>query len=101
MAVDNVPERLVQTCVAYQRQVALIHLDTPPGDTREARLAEAMVPVADVCTPTTIEVLQRLRTEVSAAQQDAYQRLHGWALDMQVRSALLPMQREIQTHQRT
>ncbi|HEY5868159.1 MAG TPA: hypothetical protein VI542_21795 [Candidatus Tectomicrobia bacterium] len=101
MAVDNLPERLLQTCVAYQRQVAMIHLDTPLGDTREARLAEAMVPVAEVCTPTTIEMLQRLRTEIPAAQQEAYQRLYAWALDMQVRSALLPMQREIQTRQRT
>src|SRR5688572_761234 len=101
MAVDNLPERLLQTCVAYRRQFAMIHLDTPLGDTREARLAEAMVPVADVCTPTTIEMLQRLRTEIPAAQQGAYQRLYAWALDMQVRSALLPMHREIQTRQRT
>ena len=29
MAVDNVLEHLLQTCVAYQRKVALIHLDVP------------------------------------------------------------------------
>src|SRR5262245_10357982 len=101
MAADNVPERLLQACVAYQRQVAFIHLDTTRRDMRAAGLADAMVPVAEVCTPTTIEVLQRLRTEVPAAQQEAYQRLYAWALDMQVRSALLPMQREIQTRRRT
>ena len=41
MAVNNLPEHLIETCAAYQRDMALIHLDTPPGDTREARLAEA------------------------------------------------------------
>jgi hypothetical protein len=101
MAADNLPEHLLQTCAAYQRQVALIHLDTPPGEAREARLAEAMTPVAEVCTPATLEVLRRLRTEVPAAQREACQRLYAWALDMQVRSALLPMQREIQIRQRT
>ena len=71
MAVDNLPEHLLQTCVAYQRHVALIHLDTPPGDTREARLAEAMAHGAEVCTPAAIEALQRLRTEAPASQQEA------------------------------
>src|SRR5262249_16458552 len=36
-----------------------------------------------------------------ASQQGALQRLQGWTLSMHVRSALLPMQREIQTRQRT
>ena len=101
MAVDNVPEHLLQTCVAYQRKVALIHLDTPPGDAREARLAEAMAQGAEAYTFAAIEALQRLRTEAPAAQQEALQRLLGWTLSMHVRSALLPMQREIQTRQRT
>ena len=101
MAVDNLLEHLLQTCVAYQREVALIHLDVPPGDAREARLAEAMAHGAEACTPAAIETLQRLRTEAPASQQEALQRLQGWALSMHVRSALLPMQREIQTRQRT
>src|SRR5262249_46838719 len=101
MAVDNLLEQLLQTCVAYQREVALIHLDVPPGDAREARLAEAMAHSAEACTPAAIEELQRLRTEALASQQGALQRLQGWTLSMHVRSALLPMQREIQTRQRT
>jgi len=54
MAIDNLPEHLLQTCVAYQRHVALIDLDTPPGETREARLAEAMAQGAEVCTTATL-----------------------------------------------
>jgi hypothetical protein len=101
MAVDNLPEHLLQTCVAYQRQVALIHLDTPPGDAREARLAEAMAQAAEAYTAAAIEALQRWRTEAPASQQEAVQRLQGWALRMHVHNALLPVQREIRTRQRT
>src|SRR5712691_354801 len=101
MAVDNLPEHLLQTCVAYQRNVALIYLDTPPGETREARLAEAMAQGAEVCTTATLEALQSLRTEAPASHQEPLQRLRAWALALHVRSALLPMQRELQTRQRT
>ena len=101
MAVDNVPEHFLQACVAYQRKVALIHLDTPPGDAREARLAEAMTQGAEAYTFAAIEALQRRRAAAPAAQQEALQRLLGWTLSMHVRSALWPMQREIQTRQRT
>src|SRR5262249_49851112 len=101
MAVDNLFEHLLQTCAAYQRDVALMHLDIPPGEAREGRLAEAMAHGAEACTPAAIEALQRLRTEAPASQQEAVQRLHGWALSMHVRNALLPMQREIQARQRS
>jgi len=101
MAVGNFLEYLLQVCVAYQHEVALIHLDVPPGDAREARLAEAMAHGAEACTPAVIERLQRQRTEAPAAQQESVQRLQGWTLRMHIQSALLPMQREIQTHQRT
>jgi hypothetical protein len=86
--------------VAYQRDVALMHLDVPPGDAREAGLAEAMAQGAKACTPTAIETLRLLRTQAPASQQEALQRLQGWTLSMHVRSVLLPMQREIQTRQR-
>src|SRR5215468_8866416 len=101
MAVDNLFEHVLQTCAAYQRDVALMHLDIPPGEAREGRLAEAMAHSAEACTPAAIEALQRLHTEAPASQQEAVQRLHGWALSMHVRNALLPMQREIQARQRT
>src|SRR5919197_1110126 len=77
MAVDNLLEHLLQTCVAYQRDVALLHLDVPPGDAHEARLAEAMAHGAEACTPAAIETLQRLRTAAPAAQQEAVQRPEG------------------------
>ena len=91
--VGNVPEHLLQTCVAYQHEVALIHRDIPPGDTRETRLAEAMAHGAAVCTSATLEALQRLRTDAPASHQESLQRLRAWALAMHVRSALLPLQR--------
>ena len=100
MAVDNSPERLVQTCAAYQREVALIHLDTPPGDTREARLAEAMAHRREAYTTATLEALQRQLAEAPASHQETLTRLRAWVLAMRVRSALLPMQREIQARQR-
>ena len=56
---------------------------------------------AEACTTAAIETLQLLRTEAPASQQEALQRLQGWTLSMHVRSVLLPMQREIQTRQRT
>jgi hypothetical protein len=99
--VGNVPEHLLQTCVAYQHEVAVIHRDIPPGDTRETRLAEAMAHGAAVCTSATLEALQRLRTEAPASHQESLQRLRAWALAMHVRNALLPLQREIQARQRT
>src|SRR5215471_1722133 len=101
MAVDNLPEHLVQTCAAYQRDIALIYLDTPSGDTREARLAEAMAHRGEAYTPATLEALQRCITEAPASHQETLTRLRAWALAMHVRSALLPMQREIHTRQRT
>jgi len=101
MAVDNPLEHFLQTCAAYKRAVALIHLDVAPGEAREAHLAEAMAHGAEACTPAAIELLQRLGTEAPASQQEVLQRLQGWSLSMHVRSALLPMQREIQTRQRT
>jgi len=101
MAVENVPERLLQTCVAYQREVALSYLDTPPGEAREVRLAEAMAHGAEAYTTATLEALQSHIAEAPAAQQGALKCLRAWALAMHVRHALLPMQREIQARQRT
>jgi hypothetical protein len=101
MAVYNIPEHLVQASAAYQRDVALIHLDTPPGDTRDARLAEAMTHRGEAYTTATLEALQRQLTAAPASHQGTLTRLRAWALAMHVRSALLPMQREIQAQQRT
>lgn len=101
MAIDSAPEHLVQTCVAYQRDVALIHLDTPPGEARETRLAEAMVRVSEAYTTTTLEMLHSQLTAAPASHQEMLRRLRGWALTMHVQHALLPVQREINTWQQT
>ena len=101
MAVENLPEPLVQTCAAYQHDVALIHLDTPPGDTRDARLAEAMAHRGEAYATATIAALQGQLTEAPVSHQETLTHLRAWALSMHVRSALWPMQREIQTRQRT
>ena len=101
MEVDSAPEHLIQTCAAYQRDVALIHLDTPPGEAREARLAEAMARGAEACTTTALEALQSQLTAAPASHQETLRRLRGWALAMHVQHALLPGQREIHTWQRT
>jgi hypothetical protein len=99
--VDNVPAHLLQTCVAYQHEVAVIQRDIPPGEAQEMRLAEAMAHGAAVCTPATLETLQRLWTDAPASHQESLQRLRAWALAMHVRSALVPLQREIHARQRT
>ena len=101
MAVGNIPEYLVQAGAAYQRDIALICLDTPPGDTREARLAEAMAHRRETYTTATLEALQSQLTAAPASQQETLTRLRAWVLAMHVRSALLPIQRELQTLQRT
>jgi hypothetical protein len=101
MAADSTPEQLVQTCAAYQRDVALVHLDTPPGETREARLAEAMARVSEAYTAPALEVLHSQLTAAPASHQEMLRRLRGWALTMHVQHALLPVQREIQDWQRT
>lgn len=101
MAVGNLLEHLVQTSTAYQHDSALICLDTPPGETREARLAEAITRRAEAYSTATLEALQSQLTTAPAGQRETSTRLLAWALAMHVRSALLPMQREIQTRQRT
>lgn len=101
MAVDSAPEQLLQACAAYQRDVALMHLDTPPGDTREAPLAEAMARLAETYTAAALAALRSQLTAAPASHQEALRRLRGWALALHVQSALLPLQREIQAQQRT
>ena len=75
MVVDNLLAHLLQTCVAYQRDVASIYLDLPPGDAREARLAEAMAHGAEACTPAAIEALRlaghKLSIQTRIVKRDA------------------------------
>jgi hypothetical protein len=101
MAMDYTPERLLETCAAYQREVAVIHLDTPPGDLREARLAEALGRVTEACTAPALAALQGQLGEAPAAHQETLRCLHGWALARHIESAVLPVQRELSSRQRT
>ncbi|MGE3538218.1 MAG: hypothetical protein AB7N91_12405 [Candidatus Tectimicrobiota bacterium] len=97
MTDDPVPH-LVQTCAAYQREVALADLDTPPGPAREVRLAEALAHAQEGYGAVTGESLQTLAA--SEAAPGDLQRLRAWMLELQVRQALLPMQRVLQERQR-
>lgn len=95
---DDFPAHLVQTCTAYQREIALAYLDTPSGETREVRLAEAMAHAHEGYDATAAAAPQP--AESSTLPQDSLQRLQAWGLELQVRQALVPAHREIQAQQR-
>lgn len=100
MAVDSTPEQLVRLCATYQRDVALAHLDTPPGEAREERLAEAMARAAEAYSTATLEALQSQLAAAPPTHQETLRRLRAWALALRVQQALWPVQREISAWQR-
>ena len=91
MADAHLSERLLQSCLAYQREIALLTLDMPPGEAREARLADVLTQTSAAHTPATLDTLDH----------EVLQRLRAWVLMLHVQATLLPTQRAIQTHQRT
>jgi hypothetical protein len=101
MAEDNQPAQLLEACAAYQRDVALAHIDLPPGERREARLAEALEQCTEVCSASALTVLQGLIAEAPATARETLQRLRAWGLTMHLQRTLLPYQRELQMQQRT
>jgi len=101
MTGDEYPEQCVQACAAYQRAVALVQIDTPPGAVRDAHLAEALDRCTEVCTDSQLLSLRSLIAAVPAAAQEPLRRLHAWGLDVQVQRAILPRQRALQAHLRT
>ena len=67
MSVDSQPERLLAASTTYHREVALATLDTPPGETRAARIAEAVSQCAESCTAPEIAALQNVLDTAPAA----------------------------------
>jgi hypothetical protein len=98
---DEYLEQCVQACAVYQRAVALVLIDTPPGAVREERLAEALDRGTEACTPSQLLVLHSLMATATPAAQESLRRLHAWGLDMHVQKAMLPRQRALQAHLRT
>ena len=101
MAEGLQPARLLETCAAYQRSVALAQLDIPPGVRREARCAELLEQCAAHCSAEVLTALRNLLAEAPATARDPLQRLQAWGLMMHMQAALLPLQRELQSRQRT
>ena len=95
------PERLFNVCAAYQRDVALAHIDMPLGAGREARLAELLGQCAEHCSEPVLVELRGLLAEAPAVARASLQRLQAWGLLTHMQAALLPQQRELQARQRT
>ena len=100
MAMD-ILDRFVQAGASYQRDVAVAHLDVPPGEGRVARLADALQRSAEVCTVNELHALQHAMAEAPAASQAALQRLLAWGREMSLRGVALPHQRDMQARQRS
>lgn len=98
---DNQPDQLLQACAVSQRAMALAQIDTPPGEAREARLAEVLERCADACAASQLLALRSTLAAAPAASQGTLRRLHAWGLDVAVQRALLPRQRALQARLRT
>ena len=83
-------EQLLDACKTYHRTVALAHLDTPLGATRDARLAEAMARTESACTIPALQVFANLGANAPEAQRPVTRRLNAWALGMHVQQRLRP-----------
>ncbi len=90
MASTGSPEQLLDACKTYHRNVALAHLDTPPGRVRDARLAEAMVQTEPVCTVPALRAFANLGANAPEALRPAMRRLTAWGLGMHVQQRLRP-----------
>ena len=101
MTMDDQHDQFLPACATYQRAVALAQVDTPPGEAREARLAEALDRCADVGAASPLLALRSMIAEAPAASQEPLRRLHAWGLEVAVQRALLPRQRALQARLRT
>ena len=90
MASSDTPIQLLDACEVYHRNVALAHLDTPPGSERDARLAEAIIQTQSACSLTALRESASLGARATEAQQPALQRLNAWGLGMHVQQRLQP-----------
>jgi hypothetical protein len=94
-------ERLLQTCTTYQREAALAHIDTLPGETRTSRLADAVRHAAEVWSSSELQMLETHITEAPAASQPVLRRLQAWGWMMYLRGVMLPHQTQMQALQRS
>jgi hypothetical protein len=101
MDADSQLQQYLETCIAYHRNVALIGLDEPLGERREARLVEAIEQGAELYSEPALADLQHLIDETPEAQRAPWQRLRAWGLMMSVRTAMLPHRRALQRQQRS
>ena len=90
MASSNTPRELLDVCEVYHRNIALAHLDTPPGAARNARLAEAIVQAQSACSLSALQESASLGAGAPEAERPALQRLNAWGLGMRVQSRLRP-----------
>ncbi len=100
MSADNGVEQWREACTVYHRDVALAHLDAPPGAGREARLAQAIARCAEVCSAPALAVLQSVIDTAPASQQETLHRLRAWGLRMHLQGTMLPYQRQMRARQR-
>ena len=85
MLEENLPAQLLAAWAAYQRQVALASIDLPPGEQREARLAEALERCAEV---TSVEAAEAFLLEPESA--DYWERIRRWEQAARKAHASLP-----------
>jgi hypothetical protein len=90
MASSDRPAQLLDACRTYHRNVALAHLDTPPGAARDARLAEALALAEPACTIPALQAIANLGANLPEAQRAAMRRLNAWGLGMHVQQRLRP-----------
>jgi hypothetical protein len=101
MEADSQLQQWLDSYTAYHRHVALISLDEPLGERREARLVEAIEQCAELYAEPALADLQHVIDETPEAQRSPWQRLRAWALMMSIRAAMLPHRRALQAQQRS
>jgi hypothetical protein len=97
---DDTFDRWLEACAAYQRAVALAHLDTPLGEARELSLSEALERAIDVWPASELADLGSLIEATPAEQQDPLRRVRAWGVSMYLQGAMLPHRREMLARQR-
>ena len=90
MASTDSPEQLLDACKTYHRNVALARLDTPPGATRDARLAEATTRTEPASSISALQTFANLGANAPESQRPAMRRLNAWGLGMHVQHLLRP-----------
>jgi hypothetical protein len=101
MAEETYPAQLLEVCAAYQRDVALAHLDIPMGERREMRLAELLRHGAEHYSSAALAEFRGMLTAAPAAARSVLEPLYAWGLMLHGQAAMVPQQREIQARQRT